>query len=200
MRLTDAPSGSFPVIHLHLLDLAVELERRLFMVFETNRRPEVRVVEGLEKDAIALARDRTSLASFRVKLALDRTTLAWIRTTLTMATFGFGLVAFFRALRGAHPQSAEVARMHEGAIEMGMALRLLGIVATGLAGASHWYALRRLRRGEMPVLTHWPLSITVAVLLTGIGLAGVYSLLMPCAEAMRSRDRRLRAHGGRLGV
>ena len=29
----------------------------------------------------------------------------------------------------------------------------------------------------MPVLTHWPLSITVTVLLTGIGLAGVYSLL-----------------------
>ena len=115
---------------------------------------EVRVVEGLEKDAIALARDRTSLASFRVKLALDRTTLAWIRTTLTMATFGFGLVAFFRALREAHPQSAEVVRMHEGAIEMGMALLLLGIVATGLPGASHWYALRRLRRGETPVLTH----------------------------------------------
>ena len=139
---------------------------------------EVRVVERLEKDAVALARDRTSMASFRVKLALDRTTLAWIRTTLTMASFGFGMVAFFRALREAHPQSAEAARMHAAAIDMGMALLLLGVIATVLAGASHWYALRRLRRGEEPVLTQWPLSITVAMLLAAIGIAGLYFLLM----------------------
>ena len=139
---------------------------------------EVRAVDRLEKDAVALARERTSLASFRVKLALDRTTLAWIRTTLTMASFGFGMVAFFRALREAHPQSAEAVRMHDGAIKMGMALLLLGIIATVLAGASHWYALRRLRRGEELVLTHWPLSITVAMLLASIGLAGLYFLLM----------------------
>src|SRR2546428_5678099 len=69
---------------------------------------EVRVVEGLEKDAIALARDRTSLASFHVKLALDRTTLAWVRTPLTMATFSFGFGASFRSLRGAPPQASEV--------------------------------------------------------------------------------------------
>ena len=42
--------------------------------------------------------DRTELAKFRTSLALDRTTLAWIRTTLTMATFGFGMIGFFRAL------------------------------------------------------------------------------------------------------
>ncbi len=141
-------------------------------------RGEVGGREELEKDATALARDRTSLASYRVKLALDRTTLAWIRTTLTMASFGFGMVAFFRALREEHPQSAEAARMHEGAIQMGMALLFLGIIATVLAGASHWGALRRLRRGETPVLTQWPLSITVGVLLTAIGLAGVYFLIM----------------------
>ena len=44
-----------------------------------------------------MARDRTSMASFRTQLALDRTTLAWIRTTLTTASFGFGMVAFFRS-------------------------------------------------------------------------------------------------------
>ncbi|HXJ35570.1 MAG TPA: DUF202 domain-containing protein [Candidatus Eisenbacteria bacterium] len=144
---------------------------------------ETAVVERLEKDAVALARDRTSLASFRVKLALDRTTLAWIRTTLTMATFGFGLAAFFRGVREAHPQNPEATRLQEGAIKMGMALLVLGIVATALAGTSHWFALRRLRRGEMPVLTHWPLSITVAVLLTGFGLAGVYFLLIGMAHS-----------------
>jgi len=54
----------------------------------------------------------------------------------------------------------------------------LGIIATVLAGASHWYALRRLQRGEELILTHWRLSITVAMLLASIGLAGLYFLLM----------------------
>ncbi len=49
----------------------------------------------------ALASERTSLARFRVSLALDRTTLPWIRTALTFATFGFGMIGFFRALLGA---------------------------------------------------------------------------------------------------
>jgi putative membrane protein len=50
-----------------------------------------------------LAHHRTSLATFRTQLALDRTTLAWVRTALTMASFGFGMVAFFRSLREAAP-------------------------------------------------------------------------------------------------
>jgi uncharacterized membrane protein YidH (DUF202 family) len=48
-----------------------------------------------------LAHHRARLATFRTQLALDRTTLAWIRTALTMASFGFGMVAFFRSLREA---------------------------------------------------------------------------------------------------
>ncbi len=123
-----------------------------------------------------LARERTSLASFRTQLSLDRTTLAWIRTTLTMATFGFGLVGFFRSLRQNSP-TPESIRLHEGAIRFGTALVVLGIVATVLAGVSHWQTLRRLRRGETPVLTLWPLSITVAMLLAIVGLSGLWSLL-----------------------
>jgi uncharacterized membrane protein YidH (DUF202 family) len=122
-----------------------------------------------------LARDRTSMASFRTKLALDRTTLAWIRTTLTMASFGFGMVAFFRSLQQVSP-SAETIRFHQGAIRFGTALIVLGIVAKVLAGASHWFTLRRLRRGESPVLNQWPLSITVAMLSAVIGLVGLWTL------------------------
>ncbi len=125
---------------------------------------------------VDLARERTSLAGFRTQLALDRTTLAWIRTTLTMATFGFGTVAFFRTLREESP-TPESIRLHEGAIRFGTALVVLGIVATVLAGVSHWLTLRRLRRGQTPVLTQWPLSITVAMLLAIIGLAALWSLL-----------------------
>jgi uncharacterized membrane protein YidH (DUF202 family) len=124
---------------------------------------------------VNLAEDRTKMALFRTQLALDRTTLAWIRTTLTIATFGFGLVAFFRTLRQVNP-SAEATRVHESAILFGTTLVIIGIVATVAAGLSHLFTLRRLRRGEMPVLTHWPLSVTLAVLLAIAGLVGLWSL------------------------
>jgi putative membrane protein len=57
---------------------------------------------------VDLARNRTRLAAYRTGLALDRTTLAWIRTTLTMASFGFGMVAFFRTLRERSPGLARM--------------------------------------------------------------------------------------------
>ena len=126
---------------------------------------------------VALARNRTSMAGLRTQLALDRTTLAWIRTTLTMASFGFGMVAFFRSIRQTSP-SEETLRLHQGAIQFGASLIILGIVATVLAGASHWLTLRRLRRGETPVVTQWPLSITVAMLSAVIGLLGLWSLFV----------------------
>jgi putative membrane protein len=124
---------------------------------------------------VNLADKQTGMATFRTHLALDRTTLAWIRTTLTMATFGFGMVGFFRSLRE-QSANAENIRLHEGAIRFGIALVILGIIATVLAGISHWRALARLRRGELPVLTQWPLSIAVAALVSILGLVGLWSL------------------------
>jgi putative membrane protein len=126
--------------------------------------------------ATKLAGDRTNMASFRTNLALDRTTLAWIRTTLTLATFGFGMVTFYRSLRQASP-TPEAIRLHQNAIYFGMSLIVIGIVATVLAGLSHWFALRRLRRGDTPVLSRWPLSLTVATLLTVLGLWGLWTIL-----------------------
>jgi putative membrane protein len=123
---------------------------------------------------VTLARDRTSFARLRTELSLDRTTLAWVRTTLTMASFGFSMVAFFRSRQIASP-SPETARLHQGAIGMGAALLILGIVATVLAGVSHWFALKKLRRGQSE-LAQWPLSITVALLLAVLLLAGVWAL------------------------
>jgi putative membrane protein len=120
--------------------------------------------------------DRPGMAVFNTKLALDRTTLAWVRTTLTMASFGFGMVAFFRSLEQRSP-SAENVRLHQGAIHFGVALIVLGILAMTCAALSHWFTLRRLRRGEALVLSQWPLSITVAMLFTLIGLVGLWELL-----------------------
>jgi putative membrane protein len=126
----------------------------------------------------ALAGERTNLAKFRVSLALDRTTLAWIRTALTFATFGFGMIGFFRAMRQA-TQSEQAARLHQAAIHMGVALVVLGLVATTLAALSHWMALRRLRRGEQISISQWPLSIAIALFVAVLGLYALWSLLVP---------------------
>lgn len=120
-------------------------------------------------------RERASMATFRTKLALDRTTLAWVRTALGMASFGFGMVGFFRALQKQAP-TPENMRMHQDAVRFGTVLILLGIVSTVLAGASHGFTLRRLRRGEPLTLSHWPLSIAVAFLTAILGLAGLWVL------------------------
>ncbi|MGO9108743.1 MAG: DUF202 domain-containing protein [Thermoguttaceae bacterium] len=122
-----------------------------------------------------LARDRAHMARFQTQLALDRTTLAWIRTALTMASFGFGLVAFFRSLRQESP-SEETLRLQHGAIHLGIALVALALLATVLAGVSHAIMVRRLRRGEQPILRQWSLSITVAMLFVVICLAGIWEL------------------------
>jgi putative membrane protein len=122
-----------------------------------------------------LARQHTTTASYQTQLALDRTTLAWVRTALAMASFGFGMVAFFRTIQQ-HSPSPETFRLHRGAIRMGTALLILGIVGAVLAGVSHWFALRTIRRGESPGLTWWPLSVTVAMLTAVIGLLGLWEL------------------------
>ncbi len=124
----------------------------------------------------ALAEGRTHMAKFRTHLALERTTLAWIRTALTMGTFGFGLVAFFRAVRQANP-SPETIRLHEGAIFFGTSLIILGIAATILAGLLHLFTLRRLREGKLPALSLWPLSVAVAMLIAVAGLAGLWLIV-----------------------
>lgn len=94
-----------------------------------------------------------------------------------MASFGFGTVAFFRSMRQESP-SAETLRLQRGATEFGALLIILGIVATVLAAASHWLTLRKLRRGEPPMLKQWPLSISVAMLSAIIGLAGLWLLFV----------------------
>jgi putative membrane protein len=124
---------------------------------------------------VALATKRTTLASFRTAQALDRTTLAWVRTTLTMGSFGFGMIGFFRTLEE-RAQTPQAVKLHHGAILFGEFLVLGGVVATVLAGISHWNTLRRMQRDEMPKAARWPLSITVALFVALLGAAGLWSL------------------------
>jgi putative membrane protein len=124
---------------------------------------------------VGLARNRTGMASYRTQLALDRSMLAWIRTTLTLATFGFGMVGFFRSLEEKQP-TPENLKLHHSAVRMGTSFVILGVVAMVVAGVSHWLTLRRLLRGEAPVLRQWPLSLTLAFLLAIIGMFGLWVL------------------------
>jgi putative membrane protein len=119
---------------------------------------------------------RTNFAKYRTQLALDRTTLAWIRTTLTCATFGLGMVGFSRALRMMNDNPANE-RMHQGALHLGIALVLVGIVGLLFTAAAHWSALRRLRRGETLTLTQWPLTITICLLVSVLGLYGLWIIV-----------------------
>jgi putative membrane protein len=114
------------------------------------------------------------MAAFRTSIALDRTTLAWIRTTLTMTSFGLGMIGFFRSMRQ-QAETPESIRMHQAAIHFGVALVVIGITATVLVAISHLRNLRKLHRGEIPTPALWPLSITIAILLALLALAGLWS-------------------------
>lgn len=122
--------------------------------------------------------ERFALARLRTQLALDRTLLAWIRTALSMFGFGFGMIAFFRALRLAHPDE-QSARLHHIAIGYGIALLILGLVAMLLAGLSYRGDMQRLRRGEALVLRQRWLSLSVALVLTLLALSGLFALWVP---------------------
>jgi len=133
-----------------------------------------RTNSSVRNPRVSLAEERTEMATYRTSLALDRTTLAWIRTTLTMSSFGLGLIGFFRTVR-LQAETPETIRLHEGAIDFGVALVLIGVVATVLVAISHLSMVRKLRAGEMPLPTMWPLSITVSLLLSLLALGGLWA-------------------------
>ena len=123
-----------------------------------------------------LTQERTLFAKYRTQLALDRTTLAWLRTALTFATFGFGMVGFFRAVQQT-ANTPESAKLHQAAIHMGVALILIGVIGLLSATAAHLLTLGKLRRGETLPLSTWPLTVTISVLVSILGLYGLWSVL-----------------------
>jgi putative membrane protein len=122
-----------------------------------------------------LGADRTSLADFRSRLALDRTTLAWIRTTLTMASFGFGMVGFFRGLR-AQTDNPRAELLHENAIRLGVALVITAAIATLGSAWAHWRSLKRLENGQAPSVG-FSLSLLLALFTSVLALGGLWFLM-----------------------
>jgi hypothetical protein len=94
-----------------------------------------------------------------------------------MASFGFGMVAFFRS-RLIESPGAESAWLHHRAVWAGVALLGMGVVAMVLASLSHWAALRKLRRGEAPDIGPLPLSVTLAVICAALGVAGILAMFV----------------------
>ncbi len=86
------------------------------------------------------------------------------------------MIGFFRTLQD-RAQTPEAAQLHHAAVRIGELLVLLGIVATVLAGVSHWRSLRRMERGELPKASRWPLSITIAVFVALLGMVGLWRLV-----------------------
>jgi putative membrane protein len=120
--------------------------------------------------------DEQIKAPYRTKLALDRTLLAWIRTAIAMATFGFGLVAFFRSLRMTRGDPVSI-RVHEGAIQFGIALIIVGIGAMLVAAISALRTLARLRRGDPLTMPRVPFAVLFSFLLAALGLVALWLLL-----------------------
>jgi putative membrane protein len=94
-----------------------------------------------------------------------------------MSSFGLGMIGFFRSLRQ-QAETPESIHMHQTAIHFGVALVLIGVAATVFVAISHHRNLRKLRRGETPAPGLWPLSITIAILLALLALAGLWSFFI----------------------
>jgi putative membrane protein len=121
--------------------------------------------------------ERPGLARLRTEMALDRTMLAWVRTTLSLVGFGFGMVAFFRSLRVAHPGEYTV-RLHVAAIVFGITLLVLGVISMLFAGLFHRADRASLQRGETPALRQWSLSLALMVSLMILSIVGLVTMLV----------------------
>jgi hypothetical protein len=88
-----------------------------------------------------------------------------------------GLTEAHPAWRSQDSASAAVGGRLGTSIRLGTALIALGVAATVAAGISHWLVLLRLRRSQDVVLAQWPLSITLAFLLSVVGLAALWGVV-----------------------
>jgi putative membrane protein len=97
---------------------------------------------------------RMAMARERTGMTSFRTKLAMDRTTLAWIRTALTMATF------------------------GFGLIVLAIGAMAATALSHWFTLRRLRRGEPLELTKWPLAIVLALLLALVFLAGLAAILV----------------------
>ena len=114
----------------------------------------------------------TELAVMRTRMSADRTLMAWIRTALSMISFGFTIYKFLQYVR----ESEGVELRAQGPRNLGLSLILLGTGALAAASIQHWKLMKRL--GSEKTEHIWSLSLTIAWIVSLIGLAAFLSVLM----------------------
>jgi uncharacterized membrane protein YidH (DUF202 family) len=114
----------------------------------------------------------TELAVMRTRMSADRTLMAWIRTALSMISFGFTIYKFLQYVR----ESEGVELRAQGPRNLGLSLILLGTGALAAASIQHWKLMKSL--GAEKTEHIWSLSLTIAWIVSLIGLAAFLSVLM----------------------
>jgi putative membrane protein len=100
----------------------------------------------------------------RVFFAAERTLLAWVRTALALVGLGFVVARFGLFLRLVRPDMEHTSHPWAGGV--GVALAVLGAVASGLAAWQHRRFCATLAANELP-----PRYRAEPVLMLGFGVA-----------------------------
>ena len=114
----------------------------------------------------------TDLAFERTRMASERTLMGWVRTSLSMISFGFTIYKFLQFLQLSEQLPIRV----NGPRNFGLTLIGLGTAALIVACFQHRSMVKQLHYSSS-VGARWSLAMTVAVLLSILGLLALASIL-----------------------
>jgi putative membrane protein len=124
-----------------------------------------------------LANQRTDLALLRTCMAADRTLMAWVRTALSMISFGFTIYKFLQDVNRYVRENGGVGIREKVPEISAYPSFVLGTGGLLLAPIRHWRLLKELNAGK-PRKFVWSLSLTIACIISLIGLMTFLSVLL----------------------